>query len=59
MPEIEKGEGTTPPLHPLYTQERELTQQTALEGMNASGGGTLPKGEGTGQGKGAEDSNQK
>jgi hypothetical protein len=36
----------------------EIEKGEAIEGMNASGGGVLPKGEGAGQGSGAADSNK-
>jgi hypothetical protein len=55
MPEIEKGEGSSP--H-TTVKRNELTTNPALEGMNASGGGVLPKGENAGQGKGAADGNK-
>jgi hypothetical protein len=47
--------------HPTRERNDEVWRTdstTALEGMNASGGGVLPKGENAGQGKG-EDSNKK
>jgi len=70
MPEIEKGAGRTtspPPLPQRHQKEKNRDQRrkkhqtnvdTGIEGMNASGGGDMPKKGHTGQGAPASDSNK-